>query len=204
VAGWKGRADSTTGTAHLSANPAVANSTTTGWKGAADRTVGTASLHADPGPANDTLGGLLTRWSNRVLNWTVHILGGLATGGPVFSGAVHGPGTGTSDTAGLYRLSNGEHVLTAREVAAAGGHAAIFAMRQSLVGGNVPRMTAIGGRAASGGAVTAAGALSIPAPQVNVAVHIDGNEVRSIVRTEIASAGRATRRTVTAGVGTTF
>jgi hypothetical protein len=204
VAGWKGRADSTTGTAHLSANPAVANSTTTGWKGTADRTVGTASLHADPGPANETLGGLLTRWSNRVLNWTVHILGGLATGGPVFSGAVHGPGTGTSDTAGLYRLSNGEHVLTAREVAAAGGHAAIFAMRQSLVGGNVPRMTATRGRAASGGAVTAAGALSVPAPQVNVAVHIDGNEVRSIVRTEISQAGRATRRTVTAGVGTSF
>jgi hypothetical protein len=204
VAGWKGRADSTTGTAHLSANPAVANSTTTGWKGTADRTVGTASLHADPGPANETLGGLLTRWSNRVLNWTVHILGGLATGGPVFSGAVHGPGTGTSDTAGLFRLSNGEHVLTARDVQAMGGQAGVLAFRRSLNSGRVPRMSATGGRAATGGGVTAAGALSIPAPQVNVQVHVDGNEVRSIVRTEISQANRSTRRAVLAGTGTSF
>lgn len=52
---------------------------------------------------------------------------GKATGGPVV-----GPGTGTSDTAGLYRLSNGEHVVTAREVEAAGGHAGMFRIRQAL------------------------------------------------------------------------
>lgn len=47
-------------------------------------------------------------------------------------GAIEGPGTGTSDTAGLFRLSNGEHVLTAADVAAAGGQGAIYAWRQGL------------------------------------------------------------------------
>ena len=70
--------------------------------------------------------------------------------------------------------------------------------------GRVPRMTAMRGHAATGGQVSSAGALTIPAPNVNVAVHIDGNEVRSIVRTEISNSSRATRRTVLAGAGTTF
>ncbi|WDH77935.1 tape measure protein [Microbacterium esteraromaticum] len=52
---------------------------------------------------------------------------GRARGGPVF-----GPGTGTSDTAGLYRLSNNEHVVTAQEVSAAGGHEGMFRIRKAL------------------------------------------------------------------------
>ena len=51
-----------------------------------------------------------------------------ATGGPVF-----GRGTGTSDSIPA-RLSNGEHVWTAREVAAAGGHAAVKEMRRGVLG----------------------------------------------------------------------
>jgi TP901 family phage tail tape measure protein len=57
---------------------------------------------------------------------------GLAAGG-----AVHGPGTGTSDTAGLYRLSNGEHVLTAKDVARLGGQAGVYAMRNQLQRGAI-------------------------------------------------------------------
>jgi hypothetical protein len=59
-------------------------------------------------------------------------IGGLAMGGPIF-----GPGTGTSDSI-LARLSAGEHVWTAKEVAAAGGHSAVEAIRQ-LVLGRSPR-----------------------------------------------------------------
>lgn len=55
---------------------------------------------------------------------------GRAGGGPIY-----GPGTGTSDTAGLFRLSNGEHVLTAREVAAAGGHAGVMEWRRAVLAG---------------------------------------------------------------------
>lgn len=47
----------------------------------------------------------------------------LATGG-----AVHGPGTATSDSIPAL-LSNGEHVLTAAEVSGMGGHDAVYRMR---------------------------------------------------------------------------
>lgn len=50
-----------------------------------------------------------------------------ATGGPV-------PGSGSGDTVPAL-LTPGEHVLTRGEVAAAGGHAAIFALRRMLGGG---------------------------------------------------------------------
>lgn len=52
-----------------------------------------------------------------------------ATGGPIV-----GPGTGTSDDVPIW-ASDGEHMLTAAEVAAAGGHEAIYAFRKALMGG---------------------------------------------------------------------
>jgi len=52
---------------------------------------------------------------------------GLATGGRVY-----GPGTETSDSIAV-RLSTGEHVWTAREVRAAGGHAAMEQMRREVL-----------------------------------------------------------------------
>lgn len=52
---------------------------------------------------------------------------GRAAGGPIF-----GPGTGTSDDV-LIRASNGEHMLTAREVAAMGGHSAVLEFRRQLM-----------------------------------------------------------------------
>ncbi len=54
-----------------------------------------------------------------------------AEGGPII-----GPGTGTSDSIPAW-LSNGEHVLTAAEVAAAGGHGAILQFRRMLRTGAV-------------------------------------------------------------------
>lgn len=57
------------------------------------------------------------------------------SGGFAIGGAVHGPGTGTSDTAGIFALSNGEHVLTASEVQAMGGQAAVYAFRAQLDAG---------------------------------------------------------------------
>ena len=59
-------------------------------------------------------------------------------------GAVRGPGTATSDSI-TARLSNGEHVLTAREVDLAGGHPAVYRMRQQIRHGML--------RFAEGGAV---------------------------------------------------
>ncbi|MHA7261910.1 phage tail tape measure protein [Arthrobacter sp. TMN-37] len=67
-------------------------------------------------------------------------------------GAVYGPGTGTSDSIPA-RLSNGEHVLTAREVQAMGGQAAVYGFRSRLrsgaqgfaEGGAVMRSRSVGG-----------------------------------------------------------
>jgi hypothetical protein len=56
----------------------------------------------------------------------------LAAPGRADGGAISGPGTGTSDTAGLFRLSNGEHVLDAEDVARMGGQAGVYAFRESL------------------------------------------------------------------------
>ena len=57
-----------------------------------------------------------------------------ATGGPI-----HGPGTGTSDSipavgpgGAAYRLSNGEHVLTAKDVQRMGGQSNVYAFRRGL------------------------------------------------------------------------
>lgn len=69
-----------------------------------------------------------------------------AAGGPIA-----GPGTGTSDSipavgpgGAPYRLSNGEHVWTAAEVAALGGHQAMVVLRGAVARGEV-RAYATGG-----------------------------------------------------------
>ena len=73
-----------------------------------------------------------------------------AAGGPIgpvhgfdSGGAVHGPGGPTDDLVpalgpdrnARYRLSNGEHIITAAEVRAAGGHGAIMEQRQMWLQG---------------------------------------------------------------------
>ena len=65
----------------------------------------------------------------------------LAEGGPV-------PGSGRGDRI-LALLESGEHVLTRQEVAAMGGHGAVFALRRTLGGGG----QGYGGRYRDGGAI---------------------------------------------------
>jgi TP901 family phage tail tape measure protein len=79
-------------------------------------------------------------------------------------GAIYGPGTGTSDSIPAW-LSNGEHVLTAREVQAAGGHSAIERMRKALLDGSAPRFANGGavGYAAGGAVLTGADRSAIEA-----------------------------------------
>ncbi len=81
---------------------------------------------------------------------------GYATGG-----AVDGPGTSTSDSVPAW-LSKGEHVWTAAEVVAAGGHAAVEAIRAAVKSGALPigafREVTNVARFATGGAVERAAA----------------------------------------------
>lgn len=203
--GWVGGVSRTRGTAQLDANPALANGKTSGWVGDANRATGRATLDANPAPARSVLQSLYDSWAGRIITWTIRTITGAADGGPVLGraggGPIYGPGTGTSDTAGLFALSRGEHVLTAREVAAAGGHAAIFQMRRALLGGHGPRMSVRQGRAAAGGSVSSSGAMTLPTPQVAVSVRIGERDITDIVRTEISNTNRMTRRVVTAGAG---
>jgi TP901 family phage tail tape measure protein len=67
-----------------------------------------------------------------------------AAGRKAGGGAIYGPGTATSDTAGLFALSNGEHVLTASDVTKFGGQSAVYQMRSDLQSGK-PRGLAGGG-----------------------------------------------------------
>lgn len=66
---------------------------------------------------------------------------GLAKGG-----GIRGPGTGTSDTAGIFALSDGEHVWTDAEVQAAGGHSKVEMLRMAVLKGHIAGLSA-GGRA---------------------------------------------------------
>lgn len=59
-------------------------------------------------------------------------------------GQIDGPGTGTSDSI-LIRASKGEHMWTAAEVDALGGHQAMYALRRAIAGGYRPPGFAKGG-----------------------------------------------------------
>ncbi|WP_402465802.1 phage tail tape measure protein [Isoptericola aurantiacus] len=63
--------------------------------------------------------------------------------GKATGGSVVGPGTGTSDSVPAM-LSNGEHVWTAKEVDAAGGHGAVEAMRAAVLGQRLAQGGAVG------------------------------------------------------------
>lgn len=76
----------------------------------------------------------------------IHFADGGAVQKRAAGGAIFGPGTGTSDSIPAM-LSNGEHVWTAEEVRAAGGHREMYALRAAVLSGS---------RYAEGGAVGAA------------------------------------------------
>jgi hypothetical protein len=59
-------------------------------------------------------------------------------------GQIDGPGTSTSDSV-LIRASRGEHMWTAREVNALGGHGAVYALRRAVTSGWKPPGFAKGG-----------------------------------------------------------
>jgi hypothetical protein len=84
-----------------------------------------------PGPSSKNLLDMLTDPAGRAKGGPI----GRAAGGPI-----SGPGTRTSDSIPAigprgtrYRLSDGEHVWTADEVDAAGGHEAMYAMRDAVL-----------------------------------------------------------------------
>lgn len=116
-------------------------------KQTADGTTGTIKIDGDTEAARAALAAfraqVQTSLSIPLVAKGVGVQTARATGG-----AIHGPGTGTSDDIPAW-LSNGEHVVTAAEVQAMGGHASVEKWRRMALAGDLPAF-------AYGGAVTTA------------------------------------------------
>lgn len=103
-----------------------------------------------------------------------------ATGGPIV-----GPGSGTSDSIPAW-LSNGEHVWTAAEVQAAGGHSAVAAMRSRVL---VPTAS----RYASGGPAGGS-SMSLDGLAITGLLEIGGDGLGRIIDGRIQSSDEARER----------
>lgn len=120
----------------------------------------TVNVDANTDDATRELNTFVATWNNKVISVSTAAVaysasGGMPGGGTATrrpdghadGGPIYGPGTGTSDSI-LARLSNGEHVWTAAEVAATpGGHAGVERLRAGALAGSLPAF-------ASGGAVS--------------------------------------------------
>lgn len=104
-------------------------------------------------------------------------------------GAVWGRGTETSDSIPA-SLSHNEHVVSAREVRGAGGHAALEAMRAMWRGGSVPGYAAGG---AVGGSARVAQALDMSISRLThlladrLAKHVGGGGVAGFIRSHVGN-----------------
>lgn len=105
--------------------------------------------------------GIVAMWNAIAGTFDAATLDTFTMPGFAVGGAVSGAGTGTSDSI-TARLSHGEHVWTAAEVAGAGGHANVAALRQAAVGGSPVRGAGGNGRYATGGAVGSTGTVGAP------------------------------------------
>ncbi|MCM6761392.1 phage tail tape measure protein [Rathayibacter sp. ZW T2_19] len=97
-------------------------------------------------------------------------------------GAIYGPGGPRDDLAGLFRLSNGEHVLDAEDVRRMGGQDAVYRFRQMLDRNQFSGF-------ADGGAIT----LAVPESTWR---HDPGDAVREVVAPAAPLDGPAASRSV--------
>ncbi|WP_213573273.1 hypothetical protein [Rhodococcus sp. USK13] len=121
-----------------------------------------------------------------------------ATGGPIF-----GPGSGTSDDVLMWG-SNGEHMVTTKEVQAAGGHNAIYAIRDMILrgipfewdGGQIVRQVGRDNLNAYGASVAAQGYGNVD-PQGMfdwlLPAYKDGGEIRPMWQTQLENGHRAAK-----------
>lgn len=109
--------------------------------------------------------------------------------GKAAGGAITGPGTGTSDSI-LARLSNGEHVLTAKEVKALGGHGAVEKLRKAILSGKMPGF-ANGGSVGTGVRSSNAGAGKGSGISASVSVSSVGDDALASVEAGAQAVGAA-------------
>lgn len=172
------------GVVEIDGDPSGAHSATDGAKRHADGSTGTIDVNANTGGASRAIDHAARNRTSTItvfqsIKTSGRAMTSRAAGGPVF-----GPGTETSDSIPA-RLSNNEHVFAAREVSAAGGHQAIYSLRQQLLAGAKTIHLATGGAAdGSVGAVQ-----SMPYMQAQgqrVSASVDSGAIASAVAQAVA------------------
>jgi hypothetical protein len=202
------------GTVIVDGNPVPAGQVLFGLLTRVNGSRATMSVDADASAAQGVVNRFITMNNGRQIDIFVNAhgdaggiasAGRLASGGrPFFNGRVSGPGTRTSDTAGLFALSDDEHVWSAADVAGAGGHGAMYRLR-ALARQGLLRGFSDGGTPAylttSIPAPRQAPRVSVAAPNTTVAVYVDGQEFRGIVKTAIDNDRREQNRRARSGRG---
>lgn len=112
-----------------------------------------------------------------------------AKGGPIY-----GPGTETSDSIPAL-LSNGEHVLTAKEVKAAGGHKAVERLRSAIKSGTIGRF-AVGGGVGTSTGTPGSEELNVTVASTGTGTVADGG-VMSALTTDVSNMGSTFDDTLT-------
>lgn len=205
--------NSSSGTVDVDGNPVPAGQVLFGLLRTVTGSRATMSIDADASAAQGVVNRFITMNNGRQVEIFVNARGDagglasagrLASGGRPFDGRVRGPGTPTSDTAGLFRLSNEEHVLAAADVQALGGHAAVYRLRALARQGKF-RGFADGGTPAFLNSTLPAPSrvpnVSVNTGSTTVTVLIDGQEFRGTMRTEIRRAKQEEQRRLRAGGG---
>lgn len=148
---------------------------------------GSVVIRADTRPANDAVEAMIEGLSNRRVTIAVG-LGGAGGITRAYGGPIVGPG-GPRDDVVPVMASNGEHMLPADEVQAAGGHDGVYRLRRMLKSGAL--------RLADGGPVRA------PADSTwrTVGPRADIVERVSSPSTEVVSAVAAAMRQIDRGAG---
>ena len=194
------------GTVTIDGNNAPANSATDSAKRHADGSTGTIDVDANTGGAESDINSTARDRSSNVnqtastgaaesaLNRTarnrtsrITVFQSVRTSGSAtaraMGGPVYGPGTGTSDSIPAL-LSNGEHVITAKEVAQAGGQDAIYRMREAIRSGF---KFANGGAVERGTHVAAYSQMAPVARASNVSASVDTGAIASAVNAAMSS-----------------
>lgn len=107
-------------------------------------------------------------------------------------GRISGPGTGTSDDVLMWG-SNGEHMLTAKEVRDLGGHAAVYAMREAVNQGRPFTFDGRGGVAILPRTDERAGDLAGAAPGLLIPGFKDGGAIRPMWELQLENGHRAAK-----------
>lgn len=213
-----GQINASAGTVTVDGNPVPAGQVLFGLLRTVTGSRATMSIDADDSAAQGVVNSFIRMNNGKTVDIFVNAKGDaggiasagrLASGGSArdakyFSGAVRGPGTRTSDTAGLFALSNDEHVWSAADVSGAGGHGAMYRLR-ALARQGALRGFADGGTPAylttSVPAPRLVPNVNVAAPNTMVTVLIDGQKFRGMIKAEIETEKQEAKRITRSGPG---